>query len=194
MKKTKKNPVKNDLVTSKLKKLVVSRKMLLFGVAFLILLGLGYGVGTTSAKMQKDKQLQDKKSAQTAQQLNSLSEKIIQLQQENILLKATPSAIPSPSPVTVVKYVQAPAPSPTDDLAARKVAFNKKVQDFVAKAKAEGDDNTSIMNTIKFEYQLEFGQPLIIDQPSKPTLLQQPNNSINCSSTTIGNHTSTNCY
>jgi len=63
-------------------------------------------------------------------------------------LLSTPSPSFSPLPLVTI---------PEDDLQARKDAFNQKVKEFVEKAKSEGESNTAIANTIRFQYELEFG-------------------------------------
>lgn len=71
-----------------------------------------------------------------------------------IISSPSPSLIPPPSPSF------SPLPLvvvPKNDLQARKDAFNEKVKAFIEKAKAEGASNTAIANTIRFQYQLEFG-------------------------------------
>jgi len=192
MKKQQKKNIKISHADEKIRKLFGDRKKLLLGIVVLLfLLGFGYGLTKVYAQMQRSRNDEENKTVETTKQLNSLSEEINQVKKENETLKsATPSVVPTPSPVIITKYVQVPAASPTDDLAARKAAFDKKVQNFVAKARAAGDDNISIMNTIKYEYQLEFGQPLIINQPSQPTTTYPKN----CTSLQNGNATYTNCY
>lgn len=106
---------------------------------------------------------------------------------------ATPASSfqPTPSPIVITRYIQAsPMPTPIDDLAARKAKFMINAQKFAKDATAEGVDPIGIDAGIRARYQMEFGQPLIIDQPTQP-IITYPRN---CTSLQNGNATYTNCY
>jgi hypothetical protein len=113
MNKNKRKTTRVDLL-KQVGKLPKSRKMVtaLGVVAFLFFLGIGYGITQVYAQLQKEKQAQEQKSAQTAQQLKDLSDTMSHLKQENEQLKVTPALSPSLNPIAKRVVVPQASPSP----------------------------------------------------------------------------------